>query len=94
MQLPAGQGPPLEFSRNAPLVHFIEDGSVATATLAMTNSTAEYRESLAAAGAPGRAPPQRAVLVVLLAADLQPALEAAGPQPQRAARPEQDSVPA
>jgi len=83
MQLPTGQGPPLEFSPNAPLVRFIENGSIATATLAMTNSTAEYRVSLAAAGAQP-------------AADLRPVQEeeAAGPQPQRAAQPEQDSVPA
>jgi hypothetical protein len=61
----------------------------------MTNSTAEYRVSLAA-GAPGRVPPRQVAAGAQPAADLRPVQEAAaaGPQPQRAARPQRDSVPA
>jgi hypothetical protein len=59
----------------------------------MTNSTAEYRESLAAAGAPEPVPPRRVALVAPLAANLRPAREAAAePESQRAARLEQDSA--
>ena len=84
-----------EATQNSELYCFAEPvigpaASGRTRWLAMTNSTAEYRASLAAADAPGWVPPRQAALVAPLAADLR---RGAGPGPQPAARDSEPALP-